>query len=276
MQNILIDEEFRDLLPALDAETYALLEENLLENGCRDALIIWNNTLIDGHNRYEICTKHDIPFSTISKEFASREEVLIWIVSTQVSRRNLTPIQLSYYRGRHYRADKIVQGIYRHAGKSKNGHNDHFYDTTAKRLGKQYNVAEVTIRRDAKVADAIDAVGKTSPDAKRRILSGEISISKKQLKELSSGSADEIEAVSADIVNDVYKKQAPANNTPIEHATPVDSIHAAMRPLNAAIGNLSNTINSNLSKITKKSDRAELKTTLRSCIDILEGLCGQM
>ena len=91
MKTIIIDEEFKDLLPALDKETYALLEENLLQNGCRDSLILWGNTLIDGHNRFEICTKHGIPFNTMDKDFETREDVIIWMVSTQISRRNLTP-----------------------------------------------------------------------------------------------------------------------------------------------------------------------------------------
>jgi len=106
MRNIVIDEEFRSLLPALDKETYALLEANIIENGCRDALVLWNGTiLIDGYNRYAICTAHDIPFKTVNREFNSRDEVLIWIISNQVSRRNLTQMQLSHYRDLHYRKE---------------------------------------------------------------------------------------------------------------------------------------------------------------------------
>ena len=105
MVDIVIDEEFKLLHPALDEETYALLEENLLQHGCRDALVLWNYTLIDGHNRYEICQKHGIPFYTVSKDFAAREDAIFWIISIQVSRRNLTQMQLSHYRDMQYRSD---------------------------------------------------------------------------------------------------------------------------------------------------------------------------
>jgi len=37
MQKIIIDEEFKALLPALDKETYDMLEANLIQNGCRDS-----------------------------------------------------------------------------------------------------------------------------------------------------------------------------------------------------------------------------------------------
>jgi len=110
VHNITIDEEFKSLLPELDQRTYLTLEENLIQNGCRDAIVLWNGILIDGHNRYAICLKHDIPFGTADKEFRSREEVLIWIISIQVFRRNLSQIHLSHYCGLHYKAVKIIGG----------------------------------------------------------------------------------------------------------------------------------------------------------------------
>ena len=137
-------------------------------------------------------------------------------------------------------------------------------------------VVSLSLSLPAKVADAIDAVGKTSPDAKRRILSGEINISKKQLKELSSGSAAEIESISADIVNDTFKKQLPAIKTHAEYFNPVDSIYTALKPLEMNIEKLSGTLSSNLPKITNKFDRAEVKLALKSNIDKLEALYKQL
>ena len=107
-ETIIIDEEFQSLLPALDKETYMSLEQNILTNGCMFPLVLWGNTLIDGYNRYKICTEHDIPFQTIEKEFPLREAAMIWMISNQISRRNLNPIQLSYFRGLHYHADKKI------------------------------------------------------------------------------------------------------------------------------------------------------------------------
>ena len=106
MRELIIDEEFRFLLPALDKNTYAQLEERILENGVRDPIVVWGNTIIDGHNRYSIAVQHDIPYATVEMEFGSRNEATIWIILTQISRRNLTPMQLSYFRGVHYMADK--------------------------------------------------------------------------------------------------------------------------------------------------------------------------
>ena len=66
---IVIDAEFKSLIPPLSSEERSQLEENLLKEGCRDPLVVWreNNILLDGHNRFEICTHHNIHFSALFK-----------------------------------------------------------------------------------------------------------------------------------------------------------------------------------------------------------------
>lgn len=86
---IVIDKEFRDLIPALSDEERQGLEESLLNEGCRDSLVLWGDILIDGHNRYEICNKYHIPYETVQREFASRNDVISWIILNQFGRRNL-------------------------------------------------------------------------------------------------------------------------------------------------------------------------------------------
>lgn len=88
-----IDSEFKNLIPSLTPEEYAQLEENLIKDGCRDALILWDGILVDGHNRYEICTRNKIQFKTIEKSFDSREDVVEWIIRNQFGRRNITTAQ---------------------------------------------------------------------------------------------------------------------------------------------------------------------------------------
>ena len=277
MQKLTIDDEFKALLPELDKDTYALLEENLIENGCRDSLVVWNGVLIDGHNRYEICTKHDIPFNTVEKEFASREEALIWIITTQVSRRNLTPIQLSHFRGLHYMADKKIQGSSnQYVQKSESGHYDPFHFSTAQRLSTQYNVSPKTIRRDAKLAAAIDAIGVSSPEAKRMILSGEAKFDKKELRNLSEISKEDLSDIAAEIIEGTYEKQKPAFNAPSYGNETSDGVHARTRPYVATISSITDDFYSELRRYSKNGDKSELKTALRCYIDDLEDIYRQI
>ncbi len=88
--NLQIDQEFKTLIPPLTDEEYRQLTDNLVEEGCRDALIVWNGTIIDGHNRYEICKFHNIEFRIEKREFANRDEAKEWIIRNQFGRRNLS------------------------------------------------------------------------------------------------------------------------------------------------------------------------------------------
>lgn len=88
-----IDREFADLIPPLTEEEYKGLETSILSEGCRDALVVWNDTLIDGHNRYRICTEHNIAYLTVTKEFEDRNAAMLWMMNNQLSRRNLNDFQ---------------------------------------------------------------------------------------------------------------------------------------------------------------------------------------
>jgi len=87
---ITIDPEFKALIPPLAADELRQLEENILRDGCRDPLVVWNGILIDGHNRHEICTRHSMPFETVQIQFESRTHARIWMRNNQAGRRNLT------------------------------------------------------------------------------------------------------------------------------------------------------------------------------------------
>jgi transcriptional regulator with XRE-family HTH domain len=89
-KDLKINETFRALIPPLSHEEYSQLEANLIENGIREAISIWIDTVIDGHNRYEIAQKHNIPYTTVSYDFQSEADVIPWIIKNQFGRRNLT------------------------------------------------------------------------------------------------------------------------------------------------------------------------------------------
>lgn len=93
MNSLIIDQEFKSLIPPLTADEYMRLEENIKADGCRDALVIWNGTIIDGHNRYKICQENKIPFKTTEMTFTDRNESIVWMLQNQLGRRNLNDFQ---------------------------------------------------------------------------------------------------------------------------------------------------------------------------------------
>ena len=90
-----VDQELKALIPALSEEEYKQLEANIVADGIRESIIVWGNTIIDGHNRYEIASKHNIEYKTIEKHFDSRKDVIEWMILNQFGRRNLSAYQRS-------------------------------------------------------------------------------------------------------------------------------------------------------------------------------------
>ena len=78
--------------------------------------------------------------------------------------------------------------------------NDTWEESTAARLAKQYNVSNITIKRDSRIAEAINAIGEKSPEAKRNILSGKVGITRKQLNEILKAESDDIQDIADKIV----------------------------------------------------------------------------
>ena len=108
MDRLIIDPEFRDKIPPLTEDEFTLLEENILSDGAVfSPLIVWDGTILDGHNRYEIIQKHpELTYAVHKLSFANRYEALSWICKNQLGRRNLTPQQKKYLIGQRYEAEK--------------------------------------------------------------------------------------------------------------------------------------------------------------------------
>jgi len=87
-----IDDELRNIIPPLAEDEFKQLERNIVNEGWRpnERILVWNDFIIDGHNRYNICQKNNIDFKTLNMEFNNKDEVKLWMIDNQKGRRNLT------------------------------------------------------------------------------------------------------------------------------------------------------------------------------------------
>jgi hypothetical protein len=91
---IKINEVLRDYIEPLTEAERSALERSLLAEGCRDALVLWNDVLVDGHNRYSICQQHGIPFKvTQNTSFKDMEDVMLWMIDNHLGRRSVSDFQ---------------------------------------------------------------------------------------------------------------------------------------------------------------------------------------
>lgn len=167
-----IDPEFKALIPPLSQEEFEQLEANCLRDGIRDSLIVWDNNgdfvLIDGHNRYEIAQKHNLPYNHRRMEFPNREAVIEWIILNQFGRRNLSAYDRSIL------ALKLKPVIAEKAkeNEAKGGQGCQISDKvdTKKELAKVAGVSHDTIHK-------VEVIQQKAPDEIReKVKSGELSI----------------------------------------------------------------------------------------------------
>ena len=192
MINLKIDPEFQNQIPPLTDDEYKQLEENILKEGkLISPLIVWNNILVDGHNRYDILQKHpEIYFSTMPLPFESREEVLAWICKNQLGRRNLTPEQKKFLIGKQYSVE--------HRKPGGNGNNQYTATTQEavqeelcqidtipptsveasirKQIADRNNVSESYVVRSEKFMRGVEIMEQMMPGTKEKILSGQFKV----------------------------------------------------------------------------------------------------
>lgn len=111
--------------------------------------------LVDGHNRYEICTRLGIDFDTVEVEFDDRDAAMDWIDANQMGKRNMSPEAFTRAMGRRYNRAKKSQ----HdggAGQTRSGGQIEPHLKTADRLATEHGVSPATVKR----AGAYDTAAK--------------------------------------------------------------------------------------------------------------------
>ena len=211
MINLKIDPEFQSQIPPLTDDEFKQLEENILKEGkLLSPLIVWNNTLVDGHNRYAILQKHpEIYFSTMPLPFESREEVLAWICKNQLGRRNLTPGQKLFLIGKQYEAEKSAHGESRKELHDENGRfhrscqTDNSGETmkTCERIAEENGVSTATVLRASKYMKGVEIADELMPGLKQSILSGQTKVSKADMRNLANANYDDRKRTLQDILH---------------------------------------------------------------------------
>ena len=208
MREFKIDSEFKELIPPLQPDERKQLEENILAEGCRDPLSVWDGVLIDGHNRYEICTKHGMAFDVHEVAFEDRSHAIEWIIRNQFGRRNLSDytkgklsLRLEEVIGKRMKANQRGgQGGVLLVPKLAQAKIEVELPKTRNELAKIAGVSHGNIDKIKKIAQAIEA-GKLDKEVERKLEGREVSINRvfRDLKE--QATKERIETAKAEAVS---------------------------------------------------------------------------
>jgi hypothetical protein len=189
-----MDPEFRELISPLTTAEQGELEASLKAEGCRNPLVCWGNLLVDGHHRFDICSRLGIPFKTEAIELPDREHAKEWIITNQLARRNIS----LYQRARLVmKREEIIAARAKerqrqhgntHPGKKKTLHHQvgeviSDESTTDRRLAKMADTSHTTIHR-ARVIEK-----EASEEVKKNLMEGRTTISR-EYKQIQSHKKD--------------------------------------------------------------------------------------
>ena len=213
MDRLIIDPEFRDKIPPLTEDEFSLLEENILSDGAVfSPLIVWDGTILDGHNRYEIIQKHpELTYAVHKMSFDNRYEALSWICKHQLGRRNLTPQQKKYLIGQRYEAEKMAHGGERVAT-VQNEPLPSSHKTRAQ-IANDTSTSESYVMRAGWYAQGVDAAEEALPGIKQEILTGAIKPTETAVAAVAKAAPEERPRLAADLKkskDDRDKKPRPA------------------------------------------------------------------
>ncbi len=204
------------MIPPLTEDEQKTLEDTILEDGrIYFPLIVWNNTIIDGHNRYRILQKlPTLRYEIREKDFADREEAKAWICKNQLGRRNLTPEQKKYLIGKQFESEKSSQG----------GNHGNQYTAlptcqvgtlatkadTAERIAKENGIGRRSVYRAEAFSKAVDIADEIEPGIRSEFLNGNIKVTEKDIRALAIADLIERPAIIAELRNLPKKRNKPS------------------------------------------------------------------
>jgi protein gp37 len=200
MTEIKLHGEFKKWLHPLSEDEYNTLEQSILKHGCYDTIKIWDGYLIDGHHRYQICTKHSLPYQIEEMEFDNQYQVMVWMIDNQDGRRSTNKMQKAELVGKRHKAEKKSKEWFKDRernpdGTFASGLENKPMGRTSERIADEIGKSKSYVEESQRFMIAAATIEKlSSPEVKDAMLAGETCIQHmtevKQLASIANGNGD--------------------------------------------------------------------------------------
>lgn len=222
MVKLKIDPEFRDKIPPLTEAEFEQLKENILSDGeVYEPIVTWNDTIIDGHNRWRIiCENWELlkdKFHTKPMNFADKYEAYAWMCKKQLGRRNLSP------KDRDMLIDSMVEARKKSRGGQAGNENaakekridqsGQIVSSTRSAIAKELGVGEGTVQRAQQFGNGIREMEKVCPEAAEIIRTTD-NVPRQMVRDIPKMAHEQIAELAQDILTGDIKKDRPKREKP--------------------------------------------------------------
>lgn len=178
------------------------MEEDIKINGAQRSVKIWGETILIDYEYYDYCHEHKIPFSVERVPLRTEAEAVAWVSKNQLDRKSLSEERRKYLIGRRSRAERenILQQLQKQGDSTglqamvdpqyaKHSISKSF---VRERIGKEYSLVYMTIRKYENYAESLDIIYKFCQDFVNEHLAGRLKVSIEKIEVLASLSPDMI------------------------------------------------------------------------------------
>lgn len=214
-QYLKINPEWEYLVYPLRPKEKQQLYERIDKYGCVETIKIWNLYVLTDFELFEYCKQNNIPFRTENVYAKGIEEALLWICKHELDSKKCIPEEMKKYLiGKRYllervlgahayqEAKKVINKNQRYKQKIGETKYDETATTTRQRIGNDYHINFMTVRKYGIFAEKIDMLREVSPELAKEILTGNIRISHENLEAIVNLSPAEIRKASSKILSD--------------------------------------------------------------------------
>ena len=224
-KQLIVFDEFKKLVVPLARKEYQQLESDISKNGCKEAIMVWHNIIVDGHKRFEICKRLNISFEVEAVDFDSKEAAISWICEKQLQRRDISFESRKYLIGMLYESEKIISHrrtsqeiVKQNTGNARPLNQNQVEHKTAHLIASQNFVSITTVQKYAAFARAIEAISKKESALVPKLLSGDYRFSHNQVLGFSQMTAEELKR---------FNKQLEQNPAPYMYRKYLRNDHPA-------------------------------------------------
>ena len=192
--------KFENLTVPVSDDAENELAENLIREGCREPLTVWNGMIIDGHKRYRICTLEQIDFKVREIACKTEEEAAIWACRKRTAELPYNSMAYRYLMGKWYlcevAANRLVKKPRAPSGGSCDGQQG---SRTSVLMSREVGISHSTLEKYGSAAAALDVLCETEPGLIRAAMAGDIYLSQREILALSrldaNGRRDELRKI---------------------------------------------------------------------------------
>ena len=268
LSSLKIDPEFSAQILPLSFDELHQLELNMIRDGkLTDPIIVWNKTILDGHNRYNLLKKHSfIEYEIKEMEFSSRQDALIWICNHQLGRRNLTPERRKYLIGKRYEAEKQISqnrgNQYTSTKKDATDQNDPCQNKsgshiTRQRIAKETGTSEGYVQRAEKYMNGVEAADEAAPGTREEILNGQIKATDREICAIAKAPKEQRPEIVAELRKPKSKRDkqltSPTKSPSVKDESPDDDGSRFLIGMSKKIQGHKRTLSESDQKALKKS-----------------------